>query len=129
MFTRQPHADRRSLGLALCCALLVPALASAAGSITIKNETTTPVIVQAVTIVAGKVVRDKPYVLKPGDSSPAITMPGNNDKNVYMFETTLGRQIGVTTVAASTDDLYFAVVPEVRGKCKLEARKGAMRKP
>jgi hypothetical protein len=122
MFTGHRNANRDcSLGLALCCVLVVPALAPAA-SVTVKNELTVPVLVQAVGLVRGLVVRDKPYLLKPNESKAITSLPGN--KTVYIYETTAGRLVGSTVVSDSTDDLYFAVVlGALRGTAKLDPRK------
>jgi hypothetical protein len=121
MLTGLQLANRRSaLRAALCCVLLAPASARA-GSITIKNETKIPLIVQATTI-APLFVRDRPYLLKPGESTAGITLPGN--KTVYIFHTGAGnRLLGRPMVSASPDNLYFAIIADTPPpKLKLDAR-------
>ncbi len=112
----------RSRVAALLLVLLWPALATA-GSVTITNDSGAAVIVQAVTVVRGAVVRDRPYLIAKGDKSPSITLPGN--KVVTVYDARVANRIlfqGVVTDSA--DDLYFGIVPDgIAGKMKLEPRK------
>jgi hypothetical protein len=60
--------------LALLAAFLAPAFA-AADSITVHNDTKDPIVVQASCLVRGRVVRDRPFVLKAGETSPKLVVP------------------------------------------------------
>jgi hypothetical protein len=62
--------------LAVLIVCLLPA-ALHAETITIKNSTDDPVVVQTAYIVKGRVFAGQSYTLKPGDTTPGIMLPGN----------------------------------------------------
>jgi hypothetical protein len=98
----------RRLLLAGLIALLLP-VAALAENITIKNDLKQPVVVQAVCVVRGMLKRDKPYALKPGDTTPAIALPG--DKVIFIFDAQNPNVIlGQVPIKAGNDDLKFVVV-------------------
>ena len=102
--------------------MLWPTFASA-GSVTITNDAGAAVIVQAVTVVRGAIIRDRPYVIAKGDKSPAITLPGNIIVTVYDARVA-NRILFQGVVKESTDDLLFGIVADgLTGKVKLEPRK------
>jgi hypothetical protein len=121
---------RRLLGGLLV--LLLPAIA-AAQNITIKNDLKQPVVVQAVYVVSKMLKRDKPYALKPGDSTPAIALPG--DKVIIIYDAQNPNLIlGQVPLQANKEDQSFAVVPipkpQPRGpKVTLEKTKAASSPP
>jgi hypothetical protein len=110
----------------LLALLLLPGLASAA-SITIHNDDPAagPVVVQAVTVIRGTLVRDRPYLLGRGDQSPGITLPGNKIVTIYDARVA-NRVLFQGVVPASTDDLHFSIAPDtLPPKLKLVPRKAA----
>lgn len=48
-----------------------------------RNDTKSPIIVQAACVVRGVLRRDRPYLLKPGDSTPGVILPGNKLITIY----------------------------------------------
>jgi hypothetical protein len=89
--------------------LILPALA-AAQNITVKNDLKQPVVVQAACVVNGMLKRDKPHALKPGDSTPSFTLPG--DKVIFIFDAQNPNiKLGEVPVKAGKEDLKFLVVP------------------
>ena len=48
-----------------------------------RNDTKAPIIVQAACVVRGVLRRDRPYLLKPGDSTPGVVLPGNKLITIY----------------------------------------------
>jgi hypothetical protein len=73
------------IGAALVAVLvvgMVPAGAHAE-ALVFRNETNGPIIVQAACVVRGVLRRGRPILLKPGDATPGIVMPGNKLITVY----------------------------------------------
>jgi hypothetical protein len=93
-------------------AALVVALLPAAGraeTITIRNETPVPVIVETVSVYRNMLRRERPYVLNPGDATPGITLPGNKIvtvRNARMVTQVLSQQ----AIPARAEDQYFGIV-------------------
>jgi hypothetical protein len=125
MDSRQPRPGagcRR--GLAVFVVLFAPAFASA-GSITVYNDDPAgvPVVVQAVTVIRGALVRDKPYLLGRGDKA-TIALPGNKVVTIYDARVA-NRVLFQGVVPDSTDDLHFGIAPDLPPpKLKLVARRG-----
>ena len=73
------------IGVGLVALLMAaPAPAGArAEELLFRNETNSPIIVQAACVVRGVLRRDRPYLLKPGDVTPAIVLPGNKLITIY----------------------------------------------
>src|SRR5258708_4359010 len=61
----------------------LPAAARAEG-LSFRNDTNGPIIVQAGVSARGVMKPGRPYLLNPGDSTPAIVMPG--DKVIFVFD-------------------------------------------
>jgi hypothetical protein len=93
-----------SLGaVALALLLLAPAWA-AAETLYIKNDLKGSVIVQSCCVVRGRVVRNKPITLKPGETA-AIVLPGN--KLITIQDARLLRSLYQATITASVKDQSF----------------------
>jgi hypothetical protein len=108
---------RRGLGsfrphlLAVLTPCLLPGLAPAE-TLYFRNESKMPVVVQAVGIVRGVFQRSKPYLLKVGDSTPGIAMPG--DKVIYVYDAKVPNRILLRyTIRAGLTDQYYGIVPDV----------------
>jgi hypothetical protein len=103
--------------------VVCPALASAE-AVTFRNECTAPMVVQAVSIGPGGVVRrDRPYLLNPGDATPGIVLPG--DKIVTIYDARVpNRVLFQGAIPAGRADQYFGVVPDaVPGRVRIEPRR------
>jgi hypothetical protein len=87
--------------------LLAPAVANAE-SLNFRNETPVPVVVQGACVVRGVLVRDRPYLLAPGDKSPAIALPGNKVITIYEAKVP-NRVLFQGVVPAGTDDQVFDI--------------------
>jgi hypothetical protein len=120
------HARRGSLfrpclpaALALC---LLPGAASAE-TLLLRNECNGPVVVQAFGVWRGRVFRDRPYLLQPGDVSPAIMVPG--DKVVTVYDAKVPNRILFQgAVPAGRVDLFFGVIPDLLpGRVRLDVRR------
>jgi hypothetical protein len=118
MISRRNNPGRfRRLLLAGLIVGFLPAAASAE-DITIKNDLNQPVVVQAACVVGKMLMRDKARALKPGDSTPAIALPG--DKVIFIYDAQNPNVIlGQVPIKAGKEDLNFAVVaipkPKPRG--------------
>src|SRR5262245_46480166 len=66
-------------GLAL--ALMLPA-ALQAETLTFRNDTNVPVVIQGTCVVRGKVVHDQPQIIQPNGTAK-IQLPGNKTVNIY----------------------------------------------
>jgi hypothetical protein len=100
--------------LALVCCL--PA-ALQAESLYFRNDCSAPVVVQAVFVFRGIIRRDKPYLLNPGDTTPAIALPG--DKIITVCEAKApNRVLFQGPIRTGGRDALFGVV-EVRGQVLL----------
>jgi hypothetical protein len=107
-----PH--RNTLGLkgatlfALALMVLVPTTACAE-TITFVNESKASVVVQLSTVVRGRVVRDRPYTLNPGDKV-RIALPG--DKLVHVYDARVPTCVLFKgTIGASLVDQGFTLQP------------------
>jgi hypothetical protein len=98
----------RLLAVLIVCS--VPALANAE-SLYFRNECKYPVVVQGVSIVRGVLRRDRPYMLKPGDSTPGIMLPG--DKIITVYDAKVpNRVLFQGAISAGAKDQYFGIVPD-----------------
>ncbi len=83
MTRRLNNLGKISAGLAAVLMVgLLPAGARAE-ELLFHNETNGPIIVQAACVVRGVLRSDRPYLLKPGDTTPAIVLPGNKLITIY----------------------------------------------
>jgi hypothetical protein len=114
-----------SLGLLRPCLLAVllvcclPALAPAQG-LAFRNDCGAPIVVQAVCILPGGVRRDRPYLLKPGEHTPRLLLPG--DKIITVYDARLpNRVLFQGALPAGGVELRFAVLPHVLpGRVRME---------
>lgn len=69
----------------LLAMLVVSALAGAspAETIVFRNETETTVVVQVACLVQGRLFRERPLLLRPGEVSPPIRLPGDKLISIY----------------------------------------------
>jgi hypothetical protein len=115
--------------IALAVLALLPA-AAPAQSLTFINDTKVPVVVQLATGAPGRVKRDKPHQLFPGDKVK-IVLAGDKLVNVYDARNP-NRVLYQGTIPDSKEDLVFSIQPDPRGlpKVNLEPVKpGAMAGP
>lgn len=119
---------RRRLGLFCPCvlaALIVGGWPTAgrAENLIFRNECTAPVVVQAVSVFRGRVFRDRPYLLNPGDATPAVGIPG--DKIITVYDAKVpNRVLFRDAIPAGRADLHFGILPDaVPGKARIEIRR------
>jgi hypothetical protein len=79
-------------------------------------------VVQAASIGPGGVVRrDRPYLLNPGDATPAIVLPG--DKIVTIYDARVpNRVLYMGAIPAKSKDRYGVVPDVLPGRVRLEIR-------
>src|SRR3954447_414747 len=107
--------------LAVLLAALLPASA-AAEMVTVRNETRGPLVVQGACVVRGRLMRDRPRLLAPGDATPAIAMPGDKVLTVYEPRNP-NRVLYQGVIPAGTDDQTYRLVPDGPGGLRLEQRR------
>ncbi|HZY85584.1 MAG TPA: hypothetical protein VFE78_12190 [Gemmataceae bacterium] len=116
-----------SLGRLRPCltAVVVCLLPGTAGAeaLAFRNECKAPVVVQAVSVFRGRVFRDKPYLLKTGDTTPDIVLPG--DKVITVYDAKVpNRVLFQGALPASPNNQAFGIVPDVPPpKVRVEPRK------
>jgi hypothetical protein len=111
------------LGVGFMAVLLVCLLPAAthAEALAFRNETNGPIIVQAACVIRGALRRDRPYLLRPGDSTPGIVLPGNKlitvydglNPNVVIFK---------GAIPGGPADAAFGVSPDGAGGVKLDLK-------
>ncbi len=79
-----------------------------------RNDTKSPIIVQAACVVRGVLRRDRPYLLKPGDSTPGIVLPGNKVVTVY-DGLHPNKVVFKGAVAGGATDQAFTIDPDPTG--------------
>jgi hypothetical protein len=99
-------------------------LGASAESISFRNECPAPIVVQAVAIGPGGIVRrDRPYLLNRGEATPAIILPGEKIVTIYDARVP-NRVVFQGAIPNGRADLYFAVVPDVApGRVRIELRR------
>jgi hypothetical protein len=97
---------------------LLPAGARAE-ALLFRNDTKAVIIVQAACVVRGVLRRDRPYLLKPGDSTPGIVMPGNKVITVY-DGLRPNKVVFQGAIPGGPTDQAFIVNPDPAGGVKLE---------
>jgi hypothetical protein len=82
--TRRPN-NLGKIGAGLLAVLMTGLLPAGARAeaLLFRNETNGPIIVQAACVVRGVLRRDRPYLLRPGDATPGIVLPGNKLITIY----------------------------------------------
>lgn len=91
-------------------------------AITFKNETPIPVLLQVKSIFNGQLLRDRPYLIKPGETSPPIQIPGI--KSVSISDAKSPRPLVQLPLPQSNEELLIAIVGTEKSM-KLELRKPA----
>jgi hypothetical protein len=84
-----------------------------------RNDAKAPIIVQAACVVRGVLRRDRPYLLKPGDSTPGITLPGNKIITIYDGQRP-NKVVFKGAIPGGPTDQAFTVGPDATGGVKLE---------
>src|ERR1019366_7353351 len=109
------------IGAGLLAVLIVSLLPAGARAETLlfRNDTKAAIIVQAGCVVRGVLRRDRPYLLKPGDSTPGITMPGNKVITVY-DGLHPNKVVFQGAIPGGPTDQAFIVNPDPAGGVKLE---------
>jgi hypothetical protein len=91
----------------LAAVLLAPGL-SRGESLWFRNDTTVPIVVQGACVVRGALVRGRPYLVNPGEKSPAIKLPG--DKVITIYEAKVpNRMLYQEVITGGTDDQLISV--------------------
>jgi hypothetical protein len=105
-----------------------PGLASAE-TLAFRNECTAPMVVQAVSIGPGGIVRrDRPYLLNPGDATPGIALPG--DKIITIYDARVPNRVLFQGVIPAGKEERFGVVPDrLPGRVRLEPRPAPPQRP
>ena len=92
-----------------------------AEAILFRNETNGPIIVQAACVVRGVLRSGPPYLLKAGDSTPPIVMPGNKLITVYDGQNP-NHVIRKDTIPSGPTDQAFGVSLDGAGGVKIDPR-------
>jgi hypothetical protein len=124
VLTRLLHGRAGVCGLALVVCAALPATLPAE-TLSFRNDTNSPVMIQGSYVVRGQVRRDQPILLQPNGVAK-ITLPGN--KLITVYDARLpNRVLFQDTINASTEDQAYSVLPDkVPGKVKVEEAKPAM---
>lgn len=87
----------------------------------LKNETNIGIVVQVISTFNGKLLRDRPYLLSPGESTPQIVMPGKKTVSIGDAKNPAKPklQLGIPT---SKDEAVFAIIG-TDTPLRLESRK------
>jgi hypothetical protein len=97
--------------LAVLVLCLLPG-AGPAESLYFQNKCDAPVVLQATSVFRGAVWRGRPCLLKPGDTTPAIAMPGN--KIITVLDPKVpNRVLFQGAIPAGVMDLRFNIVPDL----------------
>jgi hypothetical protein len=123
MYSRRRSLSRHGPRLLALLIVLCAATQAPAQAIRLASEVPGPVVVQVTAVFKGRLYRSEPVLLKPGASSPAITLPG--DRIITIYDARAPNVVLFRDgVPAGTDDLYLAVIPN-KGKMPvtLEKRK------
>jgi hypothetical protein len=106
-------------GLLTALLLCAAPTGAQAESLVFRNDTKEPLIVQAACVVRGVLKRDRPYLLKPGDSTPGIVMPGNKVITVY-DGLRPNKVVFKGAIPGGANDQAFNVSPDPTGGVKLD---------
>jgi hypothetical protein len=101
-------------GWGLLAALLLVGSTSAASAETLvfRNDCNVPIVVQAASVSRGIFVRGRPHLLRPGDESPGIVLPGEKVITIYDGEVP-NRLLFQKALPASSLDWKFRILPDV----------------
>ena len=104
------------LALGLC------SIQAEAAKLAFRNDGPTPVIVQGTCLVRGSVVRGKPLLINPGQTATWDRMPAGTASVTVQDGRLPARTLYQGSIVVDTDDLYYAVQPDLPGpKAKLKA--------
>src|SRR6266436_4105567 len=114
-----PHYSRSTAWMSLLAGLILVSWPSAAGAAAIgfQNTLKINIYVEAVSIVRGRVIRDKPLLLTPGKVGWHMNVPPGN-RVIYVYDANPPvRLLYRNTIAVGGANLFFAVKPHqpVRG--------------
>ena len=102
-----------SWGLGLLATLLVcSASRASAETLIFRNECNVPIVVQAASVSHGTFVRGCPYLLRPGDESPGIALPGEKVLTIYDGKVP-NRVLFQKAMPAGSLDVKFSILPDV----------------
>ena len=109
--------DRRqhiaAWGLGMLAALLSVCFACRASAETLifRNDCNSPIVVQAASVSRGTFVRGRPYLLRPGDESPGIALPGEKVVTIYDGKVP-NRVLFQKAMPAGSLDVKFSILPD-----------------
>ena len=122
MTRREHNLGKIGAGLLAVALVGVPTAGARAEALLFRNDTNGAIIVQAACVVRGVLRRDRPYLLKAGDSTPGIVLPGNKLITVYDGANP-NRVLFQGTVPGGPSDQAFSVAPDpLSGAIKLDLR-------
>jgi hypothetical protein len=113
MISLLSNLGRKSLALPAVLIVWLLPVTVWAETITIKNTTAGPVLVQPACLVRGQVVPARPIPLKAGDTSPGIVLPGNK---IIVIRDTQNRVVAQIPIPSGTDDLEVVMGTAPNGK-------------
>ncbi len=88
-----------------------------AETLVLKNDTPVPIIVQATIVVRGRVLRDRPVQIQPGDSAN-INLPGN--KLITVADAKTLKPVHTQTVPGAATDQEYSIQVDGANKVHLE---------
>jgi hypothetical protein len=99
--------------------------AASGQSLTIRNDTTAPLVLQVAAVVRGVLQRGRPALLAPGDTTPAITIPGNKILTIYDAKAP-NRVLFQGVIPGSKKSLDLGIVPDYPPpRVRLKPRSGS----
>ncbi len=99
-------------GLSVLTLLLFAAGQAVAETLVFRNDTGSPIVLQAAIVVRGVVRRDKPQPLGPNDVA-RVTVPGNKMITIYDAKVPT-RVLFQGNVPGGNTDLYFSIQPDAK---------------
>ncbi len=99
-------------GFGLLTVLLIgwSAAPASAETLVLRNDCNAPIVVQAVSVFRGVFRRDRPYLLRAGDTTPGIVLPG--DKIITVYDAKVpNRVLFQGTVSGGLIDRHFRILP------------------
>src|SRR5438067_3198527 len=106
-------------GLVALAGVLFAGQSAKAETVYIKNDTEVAVVVNVSTVVAGKVVRDRPVLIAPGKTG-VILVPGN--RVVQVSDAKLQRPLYNGIIPADTSDVHYLLKMDGPTKGTLEKK-------
>jgi hypothetical protein len=116
------HVAAGGLGLLAVLLLVCSASPVSAETLIFRNECSAPIVVQAASVSHGRFLRGRPFLLRPGDESPGIALPGEKVVTIYDGKVP-NRVLFQKAMPASSLDLRFSILPDVPSpRVRLQAR-------